>query len=617
MSSVNSMTSSHKKFSHTADSMTLHDLAKGWKAAILRANDPASTHECRLKNDRGNLPLHTSASHRAPIDVTEALLESYPEAASVPNHYGNLALHFTAWKKGPPDVERLLLDVYPQGASCKNNHGNLPLHYAAHYHAPLEVVEALYKAYPEAAHQKNNDSNTPLDLAIADGASPKVVALLQGEDVPPTDEELYESSRSRVERAEKEIQNIMEGHDGVKEDLEDVLSLLMEIRNNHPHSLFCTGINIDNVEDGNIDSLLREVRKASQEESDGSRRDDDHTDEGSLGRKSVDSKAITREKDMADELRIIEEALVPRDDIIEIMLAKIVGLSCVKNQIRGMRRTIELEQNNDIMNKNIIPFPRHVAIVGNPGVGKTFVARLWMNMMYKIGAVTSTKTMEVGRNDLVDCKSEIRTISKTRSVLQNVAGGVLFVDEAYTLLPSSARFRERDHGIAALKELARTMNNENGYKTLVILTGYSIDLQLLFASDIGFTGKLILRIEFPEPTTTEVVIMFFSKMLSKGLVPADTLNINQVVQVIEAHTDADWRKERNGYIADLLLQAVRRELKKKQIAGGFGSVNNSTIHNPKEYLMILSPVRQKKPMQEVEEVLVTFEDVQNAVMAGL
>jgi len=73
-----------------------------------------------------------------------------------------------------------------------------------------------------------------------------------------------------------------------------------------------------------------------------------------------------------------------------------------------------------------------------------------------------------------------------------------------------------------------------------------------------------LRIEFPEPTTTEIVIMFFSKMLSKGLVPADTLSINQVVQVIEAHTDTDWRKERNGYIADLLLHAVRRELKKKK-----------------------------------------------------
>jgi len=160
------------------------------------------------------------------------------------------------------------------------------------------------------------------------------------------------------------------------------------------------------------------------------------------------------------------------------------------------------------------------------------------------------------------------------------------------------------------------MNNKNEYNTLVILTGYSLDLQRLLASDIGFTGKLIFRIEFPEPTTTEIVIMFFSKMLSKGLVPADTLNINQVVQVVEAHTDADWRKERNGYISDLLLQAVRRELKKKQVTGSFGSDHNGTIHNPKEYLMISSPVRQKKTLQAVEEVLVTFEDVQNAVMTG-
>ena len=48
----------------------IHDLAKGWKAAIVRAKDPATRHESRIKNDRGNLPLHSAASFRAPIEVT-------------------------------------------------------------------------------------------------------------------------------------------------------------------------------------------------------------------------------------------------------------------------------------------------------------------------------------------------------------------------------------------------------------------------------------------------------------------------------------------------------------------------------------------------------------------
>jgi hypothetical protein len=101
----------------------------------------SNRHEVQVKNDRGNLPLHSAASFRAPLEVTEALLEAYPEAASMTNNYGNLALHFTAWKKGPLEVEKLFLKVFPEGAAQKNNHGN-PLHHAAH-NAPLEVVETL------------------------------------------------------------------------------------------------------------------------------------------------------------------------------------------------------------------------------------------------------------------------------------------------------------------------------------------------------------------------------------------------------------------------------------------------------------------------------------------
>jgi ankyrin repeat protein len=215
-------------------------------------------HEARIKNDRGNLPLHSACSFRAPLEVAEALLEAYPEAASLTNNYGNLALHFTAWKKGPVDVEKLLLKVFPEGAAQKNNHGNLPLHYAAHYNAPLEVVEALYHAYPEGALQKNNDNNTPLDLAIADGASSNVIALLQGQQIPPTDDEVLNAAKARCERVEKTLQRQMEQHDAFNDDREVVLQMLMDVHANHPHSLYSAGIDPTAVSD--IDSLLVQVR---------------------------------------------------------------------------------------------------------------------------------------------------------------------------------------------------------------------------------------------------------------------------------------------------------------------------------------------------------------------
>ena len=84
---------------------------------------------------------------------------------------------------------------------------------------------------------KNNDNNTPLDLAIADGASPNVVALLQGKTVPPTDDEVLQGAKARCERAEKEMARLLSAQDGMHDDLEIVLSLLMDIREHHPHSV--------------------------------------------------------------------------------------------------------------------------------------------------------------------------------------------------------------------------------------------------------------------------------------------------------------------------------------------------------------------------------------------
>lgn len=575
-----------------AQSVELHELAKGWKAAIARATDPATRHETRIKNDRGNLPLHTAASFRAPIEVTEALLEAYPEAASITNNYGNLALHFTAWKKGPLDVERLLLKVYPEGAAQKNNHGNLPLHYAAHYNAPLEVVEALYNAYPEGAHQKNNDSNTPLDLAIADGASPNIVALLQGKSVPPSDDEVFESAKARCERLEKELQRAMEGQDDVQEELEAVLSVLMEVKQGHPHALFSSGIDPNKVTD--MTSLLEQVRKAAEEE----RRVADG-DESSMNRADTI-------RDEEEELQLIEDSLLPPDDEVEWMLSKIIGLDALKNQIRGMRRTIEMEKFAAKGRDRILP--RHVAIVGNPGTGKTFIAGLLAQIMYKIGAVSKSNIVLATRDDLVDRKSEARTIVKTKNVLKRASGGVLFVDEAYTLLPSVAKPRGRDHGPAALRELAKCLSIGT---PLVILAGYSADLQRVLAADIGFKGNFLTRIEIPDPTSAEIARMFFSKMIRMGFVPSEGLTIHYVAQLLESNTQEDWRAERNGYVADLLLNAVRNELKSKIVGGD--SFSKESV-SPRK---LLAQPGQKLPVNSAEEVLVTAEDIQNAVLNGL
>ena len=451
----------------------------------------------------------------------------------------------------------------------------------------------MYNAYPEGAHQKNNDSNTPLDLAIADGASPNVVALLQGKNVPPSDDEIFDSAKSRCDRMEKELQRTMEGHDDVQEDLEAVLSVLLEVQDGHPHALYSCAMDVSMI--NSMESLLAQVRKAGEED----RKNGDPGDESSLNR-------VEHIRDEDDELLLIEESLLPPDDEVEWFLSKMIGLDPVKNMVRGMRRTIEMEKNNMTNTSRVLP--KHIALVGNPGCGKTYVAHLLMKIMHKIGAVPSANMVAVGRDDLVDRKSESRTVQKTRRVLEKANGGVLFVDEAYTLLPSLARPRGKDYGPAALRELTRGLSSGN---PLVILAGYSADLQRVLAADIGFKGNFLTRVEIPDPTTAEIARMFFSKLLQVGLVPAEGLTVNYIAQLVEHNTKEDWRAERNGYISESLINAVRTELKSKIV--GREAFSRESV-SPRK---LLPQPGQKLPVNAVEEILVTAEDVQNAVLNGL
>lgn len=565
----------------------LHELAKGWKAAIARATDPETKLEARVKNDRGNLPLHSAASFRAPIEVQEALLEAHPEAASSTNNYGNLALHFTAWKKGPLECEKLLLKIFPEGAAQKNNHGNLPLHYAAHYNAPLEVVEALYHAYPEGAAQKNNDNNTPLDLAIADGASPNVVALLQGKTVPPTDDEVLDAAKSKCERMEKELQRNMERHDSSNEDLEMVLALLMDIRDVHPHALYSAGV--DPALAGDLDGMLEQVRKAGAEES-------SRTTLDGGGDEAMYSSAAAIDDE--DEAQLIEEAICPPDDQIEVALSQLIGMDALKNQIRGLRRTLEMDD------KKIVP--RHLCLSGNVGSNMELVARTLLPLLHSMGAVNNSVVVEANRDDLVDRKSEARTVFKTRRVLEKAAGGVLFLNEAYTLLPSTARPRQRDHGGAALREIARSLSTGS---PLICMSGTPNNLQRILTSEIGFKGHFLTRLELPDPTPAQIARMTFSKLSQKGLVPAESLTMEHLSELIDTNTDEEWRMDRP--VPDLLVQGVRAELRKRL------QMSDDISRTSITPLKMLSGGGNRMPSMKPEEVFVTVEDVQNAIVNGM
>jgi hypothetical protein len=306
-----------------------------------------------------------------------------------------------------------------------------------------------------------------------------------------------------------------------------------------------------------------------------------------------------------EEAQLIEDALCPPDDAVEVSLSNLVGLESVKNQIRGLRRTMELQRLTPGSSQKL---PMHLALQGNSGTGKLTVAEILSKVMFEIGVVQNRNYVVCGREDLIDRKSEARTIFKTRKALERASGGVLVLNEAYTLLPSAARPRGRDHGGAALREIARCLPSGN---PLVILTGAALDLQRILSSDIGFKNYFLTRIEFPDPAPSQISRMFLTKMGEKGLVAGDGVTVDYLADLIKTNTDEEWRLERNGRISELLLHGVRAELRKRiNFDDGASKVSISPIK-------MMSPGTARMPAFNPEEIFVTVEDVQNAIVNGM
>lgn len=315
---------------------------------------------------------------------------------------------------------------------------------------------------------------------------------------------------------------------------------------------------------------------------------------------SGDEAALYSGADEEEEAQQIEDALCPPDDEIEMALSQLIGMEALKNQIRGLRRTLEMDGAATRVT------PRHLALVGNQGTNMETIARTLVPLLYKMGAVKTPNFVETGRNDLVDRKSEARTVFKTRRVLEKSSGGVLFINDCYSLLPSTARPRARDHGGAALREVARTLSSGS---PLVIMTGSPRDVQRILSSDIGFKGHFLTRLELPDPTPSQIARQFMAKLGEKGLVSGEGLTVKYLAELIENNTDEDWRIDRN--MADLLLQGVRSEMRKRQ------QQSDDTSRASMSPMKLITPGSQRMPSLKPEEIYVSVEDVQNAIVNGM
>jgi len=178
---------------------------------------------------------------------------------------------------------------------------------------------------------------------------------------------------------------------------------------------------------------------------------------------------------------------------------ELVGLVPVKTRIREVAALLLVERARRSLGLEAGPPPLHMSFTGNPGTGKTTVARRMAEILHRLGYIRRNHVVTVTRDDLVG-QYIGHTAPKTKEVLKKAMGGVLVIDEAYYLYRPE---NERDYGQEAIEILLQVME-DNRDDLVVILAGYKDRMDTFFQSNPGMASRVAHHIDFPDYSAEEL-----------------------------------------------------------------------------------------------------------------
>ena len=234
-------------------------------------------------------------------------------------------------------------------------------------------------------------------------------------------------------------------------------------------------------------------------------------------------------------------------DAIRAEINELVGLAPVKEYVFGLADNLQVQQRRAAAGLKTASLSMHMIFTGNPGTGKTTIARLVARYLKAIGALKGGQLVEVTRADLVG-RYTGHTAPLTNSVIESALGGVLFIDEAYSLY----RGDQDSFGLEAIDTLVKGMEDHRD-ELVVILAGYTREMETFLTANSGLASRFPNRIEFPDYTAEELLQITQVLAKNKGYTLAEACT-EPLLGYYARWQESDARTAGNGRLARNTLE---------------------------------------------------------------
>ena len=245
----------------------------------------------------------------------------------------------------------------------------------------------------------------------------------------------------------------------------------------------------------------------------------------------------------------------PKEGLNDVMkqLDELIGLERVKNEVRQLTNFIKIQQKRKERGLKLAPITYHCVFTGNPGTGKTTVARILAEIYREMGIVKKGHLVETDRSGLI-AEYVGQTAVKTNKIIDSALDGVLFIDEAYSLVQGG----EKDYGREAIATLLKRMEDDRE-RLVVILAGYTKEMKDFIDSNPGLQSRFNRYIEFPDYNADELAKIFLLRA-EKSQYTCDADVRASIVDIMENAVNTKDKNFGNArYVRNLFEKAIQRQ----------------------------------------------------------